>query len=75
MRVRGAQTLTSDRLGDASRSADEDGVGGHDCEHMAGRDGCEMGQQLRQVGSGVRVFEGRLGEDSGGERGERLTLP
>ena len=42
---------------------------------MAGRDGCEMGQQLRQVGSGVRVFEGRLGEDSGGERGERLTLP
>ena len=42
---------------------------------MVSRAGRERGQQPRQVGSGVRVFEGRLGEDSGGERGERLTLP
>ena len=39
--VNGAHTLTNTRLRDASRSADEVGVGGHDCEHMAGRDGCE----------------------------------
>ena len=71
----GAHTLTTDRLRDANRSSDEVGVGGHDCEHMASRDGCEIGQQLRQVGSGVCVFEGRLGEDSDGRGNEQHTLP
>ena len=42
---------------------------------MASRYGCETGQQLRQVGSGVRVFEGRLGEDSDGRGNEQHTLP
>ena len=71
----GAHTLTKDRLGDASRSTDEVCVGEHDCEHIAGRNGCGRGQQPRQVGSGVRVLQGRLGEDSGGRDNEQRTLP
>ena len=70
-----AHQWTNDHLGDASRSADEVGVGGHDCEHMVSRAGRERGQQPRQVGSGVRVFEGRLGEDSDGRGNEQHTLP
>ena len=54
-------TLTNDHLGDASRSADEVGVGGHDCEHMASRAGRERGQQPRQVGSGAHITPGRVG--------------
>lgn len=73
--VCGAHTLTNDRLGDASRSTDEVGVDEHDCEHMASRDGCERGQQPRQVGSGERLSQGRPGEDSGGQGNEQRTLP
>ena len=75
MGLRRPYTLTNDRLGDASRSADEVGFGEHDCEHIAGRNGYERDQQPRQVGSGVRVFEGRLGEDSDGRGNEQHTLP
>ena len=36
---------TDDHLHVPNRSVDEAGGGGHICEHIAGRDGCEKGQQ------------------------------
>ena len=69
--VCGTHTLTNDRLGDASRSADEVGFGEHDCEHIAGRNGYERDQQPRQVGGGegevpLNPFEGALIKDPQG---------
>lgn len=66
---------TAERLLDGlSRSGDAGGAGEHICEHIAGRNGREGYQGLRQAPAERAVCEGSAGEDSRGRGKGQGTL-